>query len=271
MTVRIADVIRADALTVLRSMETASVDAIVTDPPYCAGAVSEAQRTRAAGQGLRSENIRRFGWFTGDNMGTAGLVWLLREMAFEATRVVRPTGSVVVFCDWRMLSALQPAIESAGLRYQNLVVWDKGSMGLGLGFRAQHELAMRFGVTDPEHPDPEAFGMHFTLGDPEYHDKGTGNVLRAGRVRADDREHQTQKPVELMRQIVRVVCPPGGCVVDPFCGSGSTGVAAVLEGREFFGADRDPEHVETARRRIAEARGKFSPTDPQQTLFGDAA
>lgn len=234
-----SEIIHGDCLAAMGAMEEASVDALVSDPPYCAGAVSEAQRTRAAGQGLRSENRRRFGWFTGDNMGTAGLAFLLRAVAYEAIRVVKPTGSVVMFCDWRMVATLQPAIESAGLRFQNLIVWDKAHMGLGMGFRAQHELA-----------------LHFTLGSPVYHDKGTSNVLRAKRVTAADREHQTQKPVDLMAQIIRVVAPPDGLVLDPFTGSGSTGVACTESGRRFLGIERDATHVETARRRIADAQSQ---------------
>src|SRR5688572_24490133 len=124
-----------DALTAVRSLADASIDAVVTDPPYCSGAVAEASRTAAKGQGLLSENLRRFGWFTGDNMTTAGLAFLLRDLAFESVRVVKPTGSMVVFCDWRMVPNVVPAIESAGLRYQNLIVWDKGAIGLGTGFR----------------------------------------------------------------------------------------------------------------------------------------
>jgi hypothetical protein len=65
-------IILGDCLDVLRTLPEATVDAVITDPPYCAGAISEAQRTRAHGQGLRSENLRRFGWFVGDNMSTAG-------------------------------------------------------------------------------------------------------------------------------------------------------------------------------------------------------
>lgn len=236
------EVRHGDCLALMREMADGSVDAVITDPPYCAGAISEAQRTRAAGQGLRSENIRRFGWFTGDNMGTAGLMFLLRAIAFEAVRVVKPTGSLVVFCDWRMLATLAPAIESAGLRYQNLVVWDKGHMGLGLGFRARHELA-----------------LHFTFGSPEYHDKGTANVLECRRVSAAEREHQTQKPVDLMAQIVRVVAPVGGLILDPFCGSGSTGVACAATARRFLGFERDAAHCETARRRLADAQPELEP------------
>jgi DNA modification methylase len=227
------EVMQGDALDLLRQVPAASVDAIVTDPPYCAGAVSEASRSAAKGQGLRSENLKRFGWFTGDNMGTAGLAFLLRDVAFEAVRVVKPSGSLLVFCDWRMVATLQPAIESAGVRFQSLIVWDKGHAGLGAGFRSQHEIV-----------------LHFTFGAPEYHDRSTGNVLQVARVAADDREHQTQKPVELLRRLIRVVAPEGGKVLDPFTGSGSTGVACVLERRAFLGFERDAVHVATARDRI---------------------
>ena len=227
-----ARVIVGDALTELRKLPDSSIDSIITDPPYCAGAVSEASRAAAKGHGLRSDNIRRFGWFIGDNMGTAGLAFLLRDLAFEAVRVVKPTGSLLVFCDWRMVATLEPSIESAGVRFQNLVVWDKGSAGLGTGFRAQHELI-----------------LHFTFGAPVYHDRSSGNVLRFARV-GDEREHQTQKPVDLLRALVRTVAPEGGTVLDPFCGSGSTGVACLLESRSFLGIDRDPGHVATAQRRL---------------------
>lgn len=67
--------------------------------------------------------------------------------------------------------------------------------------------------------------------------------------------HPTLKPVDLMRWCIRLVTPPGGTVLDPFTGSGSTGVAAMLEGASFLGVERDPAYAEIARRRIAEATG----------------
>jgi DNA modification methylase len=63
--------------------------------------------------------------------------------------------------------------------------------------------------------------------------------------------HPTVKPVELMRWIVRLVAPPGALVLDPFAGSGSTGVAAVLEDRGFVGIEREADYVRIARARIA--------------------
>lgn len=225
-----------DAIPCIAGLAEHSIDSLITDPPYCAGAISEAQRTRAAGQGMRSDTIRRFGWFTGDNMGTAGLSMLLRTVAFEACRVCRATASMLVFCDWRMLATLEPSIESAGVRFQNLVVWDKGSMGLGSGFRAQHELI-----------------LHFTFGSPVYCDLGTGNVIRCPRVGSEDRIHQTEKPVDLLKQLIEVVTHPGQTILDPFMGSGSTAEACIALERSFIGIERDPEHFQSACRRIEQA------------------
>lgn len=222
-----------DAIEVMEGLDV--VDAIITDPPYCSGSVSEASRTAAKGQGLRSENITKLGWFVGDNMGTAGLAMLLRSMAFRGLQILNPHGSVLIFCDWRMVPNLAPTIESAGLRFQNLVVWDKGMMGLGMGFRAQHEIV-----------------LHYTAGAPKYHDLGTSNVIKTSRVSAVDREHQTQKPTDLMEVLIKVVCPPQGRVLDPFMGSGSTGVAAILTGRSFVGIERDTVNFDIACRRIAD-------------------
>lgn len=69
-------------------------------------------------------------------------------------------------------------------------------------------------------------------------DRGAGNT------------HPTVKPSDLMAYVCRLVTPPGGLVLDPFMGSGSTGVGAMREGFRFLGIDRDPEYVEIARRRL---------------------
>jgi site-specific DNA-methyltransferase (adenine-specific) len=64
------------------------------------------------------------------------------------------------------------------------------------------------------------------------------------------------KPLALMRWLVRLLCPPGGLVLDPTVGSGTTGAAAVLEGRRFLGIELEPAYIEIAAARIAHhARG----------------
>lgn len=267
-TARAYRVVRGDAVDTLRGIETRSVSAIVMDPPYCSGGSTETTRRQAPSQGIASERLRDgdVKWFAGDNMTTPGLVWLLRAIAFESERVLVEGGSVLTFCDWRMWSNLAPAMESGGLRLQNMVVWDKGSAGLGTGFKPTHELV-----------------IHLTTGSGKFHNLCGSNVLRFGRVRGADKVHPTEKPVDLLRSLIRVVAPRGGLVVDPFCGSGSTGVAALREGRRFLGVERDPEHAATAERRLGAANEEYSllpeareaPKEEQGAMFvaqtGDAA
>ena len=69
--------------------------------------------------------------------------------------------------------------------------------------------------------------------------------------------HPTVKPTELMRYLCRLVTPPGGLVVDPFAGSGSTGKAAILEGFQFIGFELDPQYTAIANARIDAARNSL--------------
>lgn len=249
-----ATLIMGDALDTIAALEPGSVDSVVMDPPYCSGSVSEASRSAAKRQGVRPEMTRFGSWFVGDNMGTAGLVFLLRSIAFESLRAMSAEGSMLTFCDWRMVPNIAPAIESAGFRFQNLIVWDKDVLGLGAGFRAQHELVLQH-----------------TAGSPKYHHLGTGNVLRHRRVGRDDREHQTMKPVALMEDLLRVVSDPGHVILDPFMGSGTTGVAALKMGRRFIGIERDPEHFATACRRLEDVQVDLPVREHRlQDLFGAA-
>ena len=78
--------------------------------------------------------------------------------------------------------------------------------------------------------------------------------------------HPTVKPTKLMRYLVRLVTPPGGTVLDPFMGSGSTGKAAKLEGFNFIGIEREETYVETARARIAAVEPEEAAPE-QPTLF----
>lgn len=88
-------------------------------------------------------------------------------------------------------------------------------------------------------------------------DSGSGSAARffycaktSKKDRGDGNNHPTVKPTDLMRYLCRLVTPPGGTVLDPFMGSGSTGKAAVLEGFNFVGIDLDPAYVEIAKARI---------------------
>jgi DNA modification methylase len=88
-----------------------------------------------------------------------------------------------------------------------------------------------------------------------YVPKASPRERRAG-LDSDAPRHPTMKPVQLMRYLVRLVTPPGGVVLDPFTGSGSTGIAAVLEGMRFIGIEREAEYVRVASARINHWKGE---------------
>ena len=91
--------------------------------------------------------------------------------------------------------------------------------------------------------------------------KGTVCSRCGGQVEAS--AHPTQKGQQLMRWLCRLITPPGGLVLDPFAGSGSTGVACVSEGFSFIGVEREAEYVAIARARIDHAIEKLKPTSSQ--------
>ena len=107
--------------------------------------------------------------------------------------------------------------------------------------------------------------------DDNYPIKTGGGNLRDTQGR---NHHPTVKPIALMRWLCRLITPPGGLVLDPFMGSGTTGCAAILEGFNFVGIEREPEYIEIARRRItywaeqAEAEREADEEDRQLRLLG---
>ena len=233
---------QGDALRRLEQLEPESIDAIVTDPPYCAGGFTEKQKQAAVRMGVRGSGTNAE-WFVGDNMGTAGLCHLLRSVASESLRLLKPGGSLLAFCDWRMVAALAPAMESAGLRHQNLLVWDKGSIGLGNGFRPRHELV-----------------LHFTKGGraPLFYSRSTANLITCKRISSRKRRHPTEKPVELLRELIEVVSPEGGTILDPFAGSGASGEAALQAGRQWIGIELSPGFAQGARNRLRAVNTELS-------------
>jgi len=149
-------------------------------------------------------------------------------IAWAATQSV----PVIAFGNWRVQ---RPASTAA------LLVWDKGDH-VGMG-----DLSL------PWKPNTEEV---YVIGSGFVGHRGS-SVLRFNAVSPNFRhtsephEHPTQKPVALMRSLIDKC--PAGTILDPFMGSGSTGVACMQTGRRFIGIEIDPKHCQIARRRISEA------------------
>ena len=117
---------------------------------------------------------------------------------------------------------------------------------------------------------PQAF-VQFQTGNGE---SGKASSLSDGRETQYRNTHPTVKPEALMRWLVRLITPPGGLVLDPFIGSGSTGKAAVLEGFDFVGCELTAEYLPIANARIAAAVARAEQAQaaaPQYDMFDGAA
>lgn len=166
-----------------------------------------------------------------DQMTTTGFVWFIRELASCCKLAIVDGGSFFTFIDWRQWPSLVGAIESCNLRVNQMVVWDKQSYGLGNGFRSQHEL-----------------GMHASKGVPNVWNNGVGNVLRHKRDTVSF--HPSPKPVPLMLELVAVLSPVGGLVVDPCMGCGATARACKELCRRSINIEIEERYCEIAANRL---------------------
>jgi site-specific DNA-methyltransferase (adenine-specific) len=205
-------VLQGDCIHILRSIKAASVDFVLTDPPYLVRYQSR--------DGKRVHNDDNAAWL---------------EPAFtQIYRVLKFGSYCVSFYGWNRVDQFVAAWSTAGFRIVGHLVFRKQYASSGKLLRYSHECAYLL---------------------------AKGNVLPPAQLIADvidwkytgNRLHPTQKPVSSLRPLVETFCPEGGLVLDPFCGSGSTLVAARQLDRTYRGIEIDPEHHNTAQTRLARA------------------
>lgn len=211
-------------------------DAVITDPPYASGGATLSERSASTAE--KYTNTKRrcpFPDFAGDQMDARSWLHFMTDV-LELARVHCHDGAVLaVFCDWRQMPLLSDAIQWAGWMWRGTIVWDKLTSRPQKGrFRQQAEFALwaSNGRLPIDRPVPVLPG-----------------VFQACNVQGIRRMHQTQKPLDLMRNICKI-CVPGGRVLDPFAGSGSTLEAAELEGFDSIGVELSPEIAKTASERL---------------------
>lgn len=245
-----------DCLAVLNQLDTGSVDAVVCDPPYSSGGMVRGDRaaaTTSAKYVQSGSSSKELAEFSGDNRDQRAYAYWSALWMGEALRLTRPGGVILAFTDWRQLPATTDAVQAGGWVWRGIVPWAKPTARPQSGrFAAQCEYVV-WGSAGPMEND--------------YSLTSHRGFFQAAPPR--EREHITQKPVDVMRQLVKIA-PEGGVVLDPFMGSGTTGVAAMLERRRFIGVEMVEQYQRVALRRIQEAQGQTVDKGTQPSLDFDA-
>lgn len=209
--------VTADCLDVLPTLPDGCVDAVVTDPPYGTG---QWQRQQSGCGGNPSAVFAREAWDQWDTR------WL------DAAEVVG-VNRIGMFC---APANLPSVYEWAGEKHTRLGFWNKSD-------------------PRPRFAGQPAFAFECFIAIGGVEPCGGIDVVTASSPR-ENRDHDAtghphQKPIRAVRWGLRWVASSGGVILDPFCGSGTTGVAALCEGCRFIGIELDPKYADIARRRIA--------------------
>ena len=248
------DIYEGDALALLPTMPPDSVDMIFTDPPYGIpistpikpGAQARNQHMRApTPEGLSATRQ----WVPGDDRADD----IIRAFLPEAVRLLHPGGVLCCCCGggggagvadptyatWSLWMNQTP-----GLQFMQMVVWDKGPMGLGWRYRRSYEVVL---VAARKGAPMRWFDTS----------KRVENIVRhIKKAVRNENTHPAEKPVALAAHFIGLHTEPGHVVLDPFCGCGSSGVAAVSAGRGFVGMDVHAAYAEESRRRVALAAAR---------------
>jgi site-specific DNA-methyltransferase (adenine-specific) len=219
-----------DAVAWLRTVASDSVDLVVTDPPY-----ESLEKHRAVGTTTRLKHSKASSndWF--EIFPNARFP----ELFAEVYRVLKRDRHFYLYCDPETMFVAKPLAEQAGFQFWKPLIWDKQRIGMGYHYRARYECI-----------------LFFEKGKRKLNNLGTADIIEAPRIVGG---YPAEKPAEVTEILVKQSTLLGELVVDPFMGSGSSGVGAVRNGRDFAGNDLCREAVQIATARLKDAGGELRP------------
>ena len=241
-------VYHGDSLKLMESLPKNSVDCIWTDPPYL---LSNGGMTCVAG---RRVSVNKGEWDRSggiDQDHEFNLTWLA-----ECHRVLKPAGTIWVTGTLHIYLSVGMAMMQLGYRILNDIIWEKTNPPPNLGCRCfAHSTETILWATKAPKGSKDKHTFHYKEMKAENDGKQMKTVWRfpsTGRGEKAYGKHPTQKPVALIERCLRASTNPGDLVLDPFAGSGSTGVASLGLQRRFIGCDRDEDYVRLTMSRLFE-------------------
>ena len=211
--------LQGDCLELMKDIPDESIDMILTDPPY--GIDLKPQRASSNWKNTKVINDDNLDW--------------LPCFVKESYRILRKDSVAFFFASWQTIDKVKPKIEDY-FEVKNVIVWDKDWFGLGNNFRPNYELIILA-----------------TKGKYKTKSNNLSNILKFRRVAPAKLHHSCEKPVALLELLIEESVEEKSIVIDPFMGSGSTGVAAVSLNRNFIGMELDEDYFKIAKERIEKA------------------
>jgi len=230
-----------DCLVVLAGMTAGSVDLTYLDPPFNTG---QTQRARNAEYADLWPNMSAYLAF-------------MRPRLREIVRVLKPDGSILLHCDWRTCHHFRLMLDEllGPENFVNHLIWQYGLGGSSpRRFARKHDDILFYAMGVDYYFQPPM--VPATSNRMKGLSKKATDVIAIASINnmAEERVgFPTQKPLELLEMLIAACCPPSGIVLDPFCGSGTTLVAARHCGRAYVGIDCNPDAVVIAEKRCQAA------------------
>ncbi len=235
-----------DSLEIMRQLPDEHFDLIFADPPYF---LSNGGTTMRSGQRApveKGEWDRSHGARIDHEFN---MQWL-----FECRRLLSPSGTIWVSGTMHVIFSVGFALQCLGFRLLNDVAWEKPNPPPNMGCRCfvhAHETLLWAAKSKRTKYHFDYAAMKAANGNKQ--ERSVWRMTAPTKAEKKHGKHPTQKPLAVLDRIVKASMPRGGRVLDPFNGSGTTGVAAVANGAtEFVGIDRDYAYLALARRRIQE-------------------
>lgn len=227
------DALDPAAYTVLLGTEQAGC--VFMDPPY-----NVKIHGHAVGKGRKKH--REFAMACGE-MTASQFSEFLRAALQQVRSYTEPAAVCFMCMDWAHYTEAMGAIEQAGCEAMNLCVWAKTNGGMGSLYRSAHELVFVFKGRGAKHRNNVQLGRFGRNRSNVWRYPGMNSFARRGQERALDL-HPTVKPIAMVADAILDVSKRGDIVLDPFCGSGTTILAAERTGRRGFGIELDPGYVD---------------------------
>ena len=234
-----------DAFYFLSCIQDESVDMILTDPPY---ASLEKHRKKGTTTRLKKSKGSSNEWF--DILANEQLPLIMKEFY----RVLKKNTHCYMFCDQETMFLLKDFGEKAGFTFHKPLIWNKVILGMGYHYRAQYEVIMFFEKGKRKLNDfsvPDVFNSFYTYTDTGIKNIELPEVLFCSRLNPK-RSYPAEKPINLLSALVIQSTKENELILDPFCGSGSTGIASAISGRSFLCCDKSKKMVRIASQRIAD-------------------